>query len=336
VIGRRRPGPTSGTAVVTGAGAGLGAAIATLLAARGLRVVAADIDLAAAERTAARVGGVAHALDVGDAEACRALVAATPDLAVWVNNAGILATGPGWSTDEATRRRLFDVNVHGVINGTTAALGAFRPAGRGHVVNVVSLAGLVPAPDETIYGATKHAALAFSVGTGLDLARRRERGVHISALCPDGIWTPMLHDHVDDPDAWPSWSGTMLRPEDVAAAAVELLDRPRPVRSIPRRRGLAARFYAATPGLSARGLPAIVWLAHRRQRAWARDNPRPAAPAPAAPPAFGAPRAAAPAGSAEPGGSAASSGAAASSNAATSSDAAASSNAAASSGSPDA
>ncbi|MDO9410570.1 SDR family oxidoreductase [Patulibacter sp.] len=275
----RRPGPTSGTAVVTGAGAGLGAAIAARLAARGLHVVAADIDLPGAERTAAATGGTARRLDVTDAQACRALVADTPDLVVWVNNAGILATGPGWSTDEATRRRLFDVNVHGLINGTTAALEVFRPARRGHVINVVSLAGLVPAPDETIYGATKHAALAFSVGTQLDLARRRERGVRISALCPDGIWTPMLFDHVDDPDAWPSWSGTMLQPDDVAAAAVELLDRPSPVRSIPRRRGLAARFYAATPGLSARGLRGIVWLAHRRQRAWARDNPRPTAPA---------------------------------------------------------
>jgi NAD(P)-dependent dehydrogenase (short-subunit alcohol dehydrogenase family) len=275
VIGRR-PGPTTGTAVVTGGGAGLGAAISARLAARGLRVVVADVDRDGAERTAAAIGGVARVLDVTDADACRALVADTPDLAVWVNNAGILATGPGWSTDEPTRRRLFDVNVHGLINGTTAALEAFRPAGRGHVVNVVSLAGLVPAPDETVYGATKHAALAFSVGTQLDLARRREKGVRISALCPDGIWTPMLFDHVDDPDAWPSWSGTMLDPDEVAAAAVELLDRPRPVRSIPRRRGLAARFYAATPGLSARGLRAIVWLAHRRQRAWARDNPRPA------------------------------------------------------------
>jgi NADP-dependent 3-hydroxy acid dehydrogenase YdfG len=273
----RRPGPTSGVAVVTGAGAGLGAAIAEALAARGLRVVVADIDLGAASRTAARIGGTAHELDVSDCDACMALAAAHPDLAVWVNNAGVLATGPGWAADERTRRRMFDVNVHGVMNGTLAALERFRPAGRGHVINVVSLAGLVPAPGETVYGATKHAALGFSVGTQLDLVARGERGVRISALCPDGIWTPMLFDRVDDPDAWPSWSGTMLHPEEVAAAAVELLDRPQAVRAIPRRRGVAARFYAATPGLSARGLPLIVALARRRQRAWAAANPGPRA-----------------------------------------------------------
>lgn len=264
--------PTSGTAVVTGAGNGLGAEIAGLLIGRGLRVVCADIDVAAAERTAARIGGVARGLDVADLQACRDVAAQFDDLTVWVNNAGVLATGPGWATDEATRRRLFDVNVHGLMNGTTAALEVFRPLRSGHVVNVVSLAGLVPAPGETIYGATKHAALGFSVGTQLDLVARGEREVKISALCPDGIWTPMLFDRLDDPEAWPSWSGTMLQPEQVAEAAVALLDRPRAVRALPGRRGLAARFYAATPDLSAKGLPLIVRMARRRQRAWGRRH----------------------------------------------------------------
>ena len=268
----RGAGPRRGTAVVTGAAHGLGAAIAARLAARGLDVVVADVDLAGAEATAARIGGTARRLDVVDAAAVRALAQELPDLAVWVNNAGILVTGPGWAADEATRRRLFDVNVHGLINGTTAALEVFRPRGDGHIVNVISLAGVVPSPDETLYGATKHAALAFSVGTQLDLVARREHGVRISCLCPDGIWTPMLWDRVDDPSAWPSWSGVMLQPEEVAAAAEELLDRPRTVRVVPRRRGVEARIYAAMPDVAARGLPLIVRMAHRRQRAWRRER----------------------------------------------------------------
>ncbi|MGX6450024.1 SDR family oxidoreductase, partial [Patulibacter sp. S7RM1-6] len=250
----------------------LGAAIATRLAARGLDVIVADVDPEGAEATAARIGGSARRLDVVDAEAVRALAHELPDLAVWVNNAGILATGPGWAADEATRRRLFDVNVHGLINGTNAALEAFRPRGAGHVVNVVSLAGVIPAPDETIYGATKHAALAFSVGTQLDLVARRERGVRISSLCPDGIWTPMLWDRVDDPSAWPSWAGVLLQPEQVAEAAEELLDRPRIVRVVPRRRGIEGRLYGFAPDLVARGLPFVIRMAHRRQRRWRRDR----------------------------------------------------------------
>ncbi len=269
-LARTHPAPTSGRAVVTGAGAGLGAAIAERLAQRGLQVVVADVDLAAAEATARQIGrgAVAHRLDVADLDGCRAL-ADGGDLAVWCNNAGILATGPGWELDEAARRRLFDVNVHGVINGTTAALEQMRPAGRGHVLNVASLAALTPAPSETLYGATKHAVLAFSTGTQLDLIAAGEHGVRISTICPDGMWTPMLHERARDPDAWPSWSGTMLTPDQVAQATVGLLDRPRMVRSIPRHRGLQLRLFAAQPDLGAKLLPAMIALARRRQRRWA-------------------------------------------------------------------
>jgi len=260
-----------GAAIVTGGAHGLGAEIARLLALRGHRVVVADVDLAGAEATARAIGAGATAaqLDVADLAQCRWLAAATDDLEVWVNNAGLLATGPSWETGEAVRRRLFDVNVHGTINGTTAALERFRPAGRGAVVNIVSVAGLVPAPHETIYGATKHAALAFSIGTQLDLLIRKEKDIRISALCPDGMWTPMLHAHARDPDAWPSWSGVMVAPAKVAAAAVDLLDHPHMVRSIPRHRGALLRLMAAAPALAAPALPAVVALAKRRQRRFA-------------------------------------------------------------------
>lgn len=256
-------------AVVTGAAHGLGAEIARRLARRGHRVVVADIDLDAAEQVAGEIGGDALRLDVSDRDACLAAAAATPDLAVWVNNAGLLATGPSWETDEARRRLLFDVNVHGTMNGTEAALTRFRPAGRGDVVNIVSLAGIVPSPHETVYGATKHAALAYSVGTQLDLRIRGERGIRISALCPDGMWTPMLHAHARDPDAWPSWSGVMLDPGTVADAAVRLLDRPAMVRTIPRWRGAMLRTFALAPGALAPLVPFIVRDARRRQRRFA-------------------------------------------------------------------
>lgn len=276
---RRTSGPRRGRAVVTGGGNGLGAAIAELLAKRGLRVVVADVDIAAAEAVAARIGNGAAAvpLDVRDLERCRA-VAAGDDLAVWCNNAGILATGPGWALAEDARRRLFDVNVHGVINGTTAALEQMRPAARGHVLNVASLAGITPSPSETLYGATKHAVLAFSVGTQLDLLCAGERDVRVSAICPDGMWTPMLHERARDPDAWPSWSGTMLSAEQVAAATVALLDRPRMVRAIPRHRGVQLRLFAAQPDLASRLLPAVIGLARRKQRRWADAHGVPAEP----------------------------------------------------------
>ncbi len=257
-----------GTAVVTGGGNGLGAELCRALAARGHDVVVADIDLAAATGVAGTIDAMPHALDVADRAACQDLAASLPDLEVWINNAGLLAVGPSWETDEARRRLLFEVNVHGTMNGTEAALSRFLPAGRGHVLNIVSTAGIVPAPHETIYGATKHAALAYSVGTQLDLRIRGRKDVRVSALCPDGMWTPMLFKLARDPDAWPSWSGGMMQPGEVADVAMRVLDRPRIVKVHPRWRSVL-RVGAAFPGAVAPLLPVIVRDAKRKQRKFA-------------------------------------------------------------------
>ena len=264
-------------AVVTGAARGLGLAIARELAERAHAVTIADVDEAAARAAAEELGANALgvALDVRDAGACDSLargVAARGTLEVWVNNAGILRCAPAWAHDEAERRALFDVNVHGLINGTLAALGPMREAGRGHVINIVSLAGLAAPPGETVYAATKHAALAFTLGTLYDLREAGEREIHLSAVCPDGVWTPMLFDKVDDPYAAPSWSGVMLDPATVAAATVGLLDRPRPVLVMPRWRGAFARAFAALPSLGERVAPRMMAQARRRQAAWGRDH----------------------------------------------------------------
>jgi short-subunit dehydrogenase len=145
-----------------------------------------------------------------------------------------------------------------------------RPAGHGHIIIVVSLAGLVAPPGETLYAATKHAAMAYSLGTLADLRRDGIRDVHVSTVCPDGIWTPMIADKLDDPDAAPSFSGTLLRPEDVAPKVAALLDRPRPVLAIPRWRGVFARFFDAFPGLATRAMPMLMADARRRQARWKR------------------------------------------------------------------
>ena len=267
-----------GGAVVTGAGRGLGFEVARALAQRGYTVHVTDVDDGAAGEAAGRLGAPAFAslLDVADPAACQGVAKSTVDqsgsLRVWVNCAGILPTGHGWDNEEHQRRLAFDVNAHGTINGTLAALEVMRPAGMGHIINIVSLAGLVAAPGETLYAATKHAALAFSVGTYFDLRRDGVRDVHISAVCPDGIWTPMLYDKVHDPEAALSWSGVMLEPAEVARRAVALLERPRPVLSVPRWRGGFVRLFAAFPGLGARLLPLVFADARRKQRAWARKH----------------------------------------------------------------
>lgn len=264
-----------GGAVVTGAARGLGLEIARTLAGRGLEVQMTDVDAAAVEQAAGGVKGAwAAELDVRDGAACRRAVERTVErsgeLAVWVNNAGILLTGPSWSHSAEERERLFAINALGTINGSLAALESMRARGRGHIVNVVSLAGLAAPPGETMYAATKHAAIAFTIGTLADLRAEGVDDVHLSALCPDGIWTPMLHDKLDDPAAAPSFSGKLLQPSEVAPKVGELLDRPRAVLTVPRSRGAYVRLFDAMPSLGAR--MTRIWLAdaRRRQRRYRR------------------------------------------------------------------
>ena len=262
-------------AVVTGAGSGLGRAIALELANRGYLVHATDVDADAAARTTVEIGSGARsaALDVRDEAACRALaaeVAGGSSLDLWVNNAGVLLTGPAWTQDEEARRRMLEINALGTMNGTIAALEPMIAAGRGHVINVISLAGIVAAPGEVNYSASKHAAMAFTLGTLFDLRRDGIRGVHLSAVCPDGIWTPMLQDKLDDRDAAGSFSGQLLTPERVASAVGKLTERPRPILILPRWRGLQLRLLDLFPRLTVRLLPLAMSDARRKQRRYAK------------------------------------------------------------------
>ena len=263
------------TAVVTGAGSGLGRAIASELAGRGYRIHVTDVDAGAADRVAAELGGEARGsgLDVRDEAACRGLadsIGRTGTLDLWVNNAGVFFPGPPWEQDAELRQKMLDVNVSGLMNGTVAALGPMRAADRGHVVNVVSLAGIVAAPGEVAYSASKHAAMAFTLGTLFDLRRAGIRGIQLSAVCPDGIWTPMLEDKLDDPDVAPSFSGRLLTAEEVAREVGRLTDRPRPILILPRWRGPVLRLFDLFPRLGLRLLPLVMWDARRRQRRYKR------------------------------------------------------------------
>lgn len=259
--------------MVTGAGSGLGRAIAIELAGRGYRVHLTDVDAGAADRAALAIGGEARSsgLDVRDETACRALadsIASSGSLDLWVNNAGVFFSGPPWEQSHEQRQTMLDVNATELMNGTLAALGPMRAAGTGHIVNVVSLAGIVAAPGEVAYSATKHAALAFTLGTLFDLRRAGERNVRLSAVCPDGIWTPMLEDKLDDPDAAGSFSGKLLTAEEVAKEVGKLTERPRPILIVPRWRGPLLRFFDLFPGLALRLLPLVMADARRKQRGY--------------------------------------------------------------------
>lgn len=265
-------GASRGGAVVTGAGRGLGKLIAGLLVQRGHRVLVTDLDESAAQATASALGTLATArsLDVRDAAAVTAardqIVAEAGRLEVWVNNAGVLVTGPAWEQDPETRRLMIEVNAIGTMNGTVAAIEAMRPTG-GHIVNIVSLAGLSSVPGEAVYAASKHAAIGFSLSTLADLKLAGMKNIDISCVCPDGIWTPMLFDKLDDPASALSFSGKLLQPEEVVEVVASVLDKPRPVTTVPRWRGAQVRVGDNFPKLALAMLPSIVKQGARKQKA---------------------------------------------------------------------
>ena len=254
-------------AVVTGAGRGLGRAIAQRLARRGHHVVVTDIDGAAAEATAKAVGGSAERQDVRDPESHRTIArsaAARGRLAVWVNNAGVLAVGETWQQSDAEVRRMIEVNLLGVIWGCHAAIPAM-PEG-GHIINVASLSAIVPAPGLSVYGATKHGVLGYSLSLAGELRRARPN-LRVSALCPDAIAGDMTSAVSHDAAAGILFSSaTLLTIDEVADAAVELLDRPRLVRTLPAFRAALIHLLRPFPAL---GLPLLEQFAkagRKRQR----------------------------------------------------------------------
>ena len=189
------------TAVVTGAARGLGAEIARQLCDAGYRVVAADVVPPSEDGSGPAPGIERRTLDVTDADACRALAREVRPH-VWVNNAGVLGPGDAATQPDEVLERVVAVNVLGVMHGTRAAVEVMRERdggrGEGHVITVGSLASWVPVPGETVYGATKAAALSFTLGLLGELRAAGASGVRLSVLCPDGMLPPMLTEAIHD------------------------------------------------------------------------------------------------------------------------------------------
>ncbi|MDQ8707144.1 SDR family NAD(P)-dependent oxidoreductase [Streptomyces sp. LHD-70] len=191
--------PFAGRAcLVTGAGGGIGSAIARRLAHEGATVVVADIDETAAKAVVEGIaadGGTAEAahFDLGDGEACRQAVddavARYGRLDVLVNNAGINRRGNLLDLSAQDWEASFAVNVHPLFHLCRAALTHMAAQGGGAIVNTASQWGLQPAADYIAYNVTKAAVVAFTRSLARDHAHQ---GVRVNAVCPGEIRTPML------------------------------------------------------------------------------------------------------------------------------------------------
>jgi 2-keto-3-deoxy-L-fuconate dehydrogenase len=227
------------TAVITGAGSGIGRAIALAFAKQGARVVAADINLQAVTETAslAEPGSapmVAKSVDVTQADSTRALMTSVVEefgaIDILVNNAGVGHVGTVESTKEADFERLFNINVKGVFLCSQAAIEHMLAKGKGVILNMASIASLIGVKDRFAYSMTKGAVLTMTYSMAIDYVAK---GIRCNAICPSRVHTPFVDGFLKrdypgrEKEMFEQLSryqpiGRMCKPEEVAALAVYL------------------------------------------------------------------------------------------------------------------
>jgi NADP-dependent 3-hydroxy acid dehydrogenase YdfG len=219
------------TAVVTGASSGIGEATVRLLAKEGCNVVLAARREDRLRAVVAELGegALAAPTDVTDPAACAALVARTIErfdsLEILVNNAGLGLYDSIPEGDPEDWRKMFDVNVLGVLYTTRAAVRRMLRQGAGDVVFVSSLAGRrVPRADGTVYAATKHALNAVAEGLRMDLYGKGIRVINVEPGLVRTEFPESSHPSADEYYAQREY--TPLEAEDVAAAIISALDQP--------------------------------------------------------------------------------------------------------------
>jgi 2-keto-3-deoxy-L-fuconate dehydrogenase len=186
--------------VVTGGGSGIGLAAATLMAARGARVACLDLDPSAVPEPL-----LALSADVADAEAVTAAVDTAAErfggLDVLVNNAGVGARGTVEDGEEDEWRRVFDVNVLGMVRAARAALPHLRRSDRAAIVNTCSIAATAGLPQRALYSATKGAVLSLTLAMAADHVGERIRVNCVNPGTVDTPWVRRLLAAAADPEA---------------------------------------------------------------------------------------------------------------------------------------
>ena len=214
------------SAIVTGAGMGIGRAVALTLAANGAAVVVQDVDPDAAESVVEEIRdgdgrAVAVVGDVAEPETSRAAVEAAErldPLKIAVNNAGISGpVAPVGKYPEDGWRRVLDINLSGVFYGMRAQIPAMVAAGGGSIVNIASILSLVGFAGSSAYVSTKHALLGLTRSAALEYGAQ---GVRVNAVAPGFVETRMVTSNLDDEAratlAAKSVFNRMAQPEEVA------------------------------------------------------------------------------------------------------------------------
>jgi NAD(P)-dependent dehydrogenase (short-subunit alcohol dehydrogenase family) len=195
--------------VITGAGGGIGAALARRFAGEGARVVVNDIDAGAAKAVADEIGGLAVPGDASGIVA-EARAALGGGIDIFCANAGV-GSMAGVEAEDAVWNHVWDVNVMAHVRASRELLPEWLERGGGRFVATVSAAGLLTMPGDAPYSVTKHAALAFAEWLAVTY---KHRGIHVHAVCPQGVRTDMLRGAGEAGEL--VLVPTAIEPEDVA------------------------------------------------------------------------------------------------------------------------
>ena len=205
--------------VVTGAGSGIGAALARRFAAEGARVVVNDINAAAAAEVAASCDAVVVPGDAASEQGVAHLIATATEVLggidLYCANAGV-ARGGGEDAAEPDWDISWQVNVMAHVRAARLLTGPWLARGSGHLICTVSAAGLLTMLGSAPYSVTKHAALAFAEWMA---ATYEHRGIIVQAICPQGVRTPLLNASGAVGQA--ILGGSAITPEAVADAVIE-------------------------------------------------------------------------------------------------------------------
>lgn len=230
------------TALITGASSGVGEAVARRLAEEGARVVLVARTAAALDAVAKEIGDRAIAIpaDVSDLEQLRTLVEQTVretgGVQILVNNAGYNHRGPVLDADPDELARIVDVNLRAPILLTRLLLPQLREQSKANIVNVASIAGQIPLPDEATYSATKFGLRGFSMALAEEM---RGTSVQVSIVSPGPIDTGFITRDIENvPDL--VFSQPMSSADDVASAVLDCADDGTLERTIPRLSGMLA------------------------------------------------------------------------------------------------
>jgi NAD(P)-dependent dehydrogenase (short-subunit alcohol dehydrogenase family) len=208
--------------VVTGAGSGIGRACAIRFAAKGARVVVADLNLKAAQATAAEIDGLAVETNVGQEAEIVALIAQAKEVGgpidLFFSNAGVPGPAGGPEAPDAELQTTWEINVLAHVWAARALLPEMVQRGEGYLLSTASASGLLTQVSALAYSITKHAAVALAEWLAITYA---DAGIRVSCLCPQAVRTPMLDRALEDPiGAAPLLAGGLLEPEAVAEAVV--------------------------------------------------------------------------------------------------------------------